>query len=182
MMKKLSEHAVDEAISYHIRNGIPIYENIFRAGTALHFKLLEAIKNSYEKGEYSPINEEENELLSATDIGLWDFYENIHVPLDYPMFAEEKEPELNKPRRGGNKKFIVYVRDPSTGNVKKVEWGDTTGLKVKISDPAARKSFAARHRCDQQKDKTSAAYWACNTPRYWKQLGLSPSSGGNFYW
>ena len=38
--------------------------------------------------------------------------------------------------RGGAKKYYVYVRDPSSGNVKKVTWGDTTGLKVKLNDPA----------------------------------------------
>ena len=52
------------------------------------------------------------------------------------------------------KKYYVYVKDPSTGNIKKVSWGDTTGLKVKLNDPGARKSFAARHKCDQQNDKT----------------------------
>ena len=74
----------------------------------------------------------------------------------------------------------MYVKDPSTGNIKKVTWGDTTGLKVKLDDPAARKSFAARHDCENQKDKTKAGYWACNLPRYAKQLGLS--GGGNFFW
>ena len=64
--------------------------------------------------------------------------------------------------------------------IKKVTWGDTTGLKVKLNDKEARKSFAARHKCAQQKDKTSAAYWACNLPRYAKSLGLS--GGGNFFW
>lgn len=145
----------------------------------MHFKLLERFKSLYEANEYAPINEDEEALLQ-TDIGSWDVYENEAVPLDYPMFTEEAEPELNKPKRGGSKKFYVYVRNPDTGNVKKVEWGDTSGLKLKIDDPDARKSFAARHQCDQQKDRTSAAYWACNTPRYSKQLGLS--SGGNFYW
>ena len=58
--------------------------------------------------------------------------------------------------------------------------GDTTGLSVKLKNPQARKSFAARHKCSQQKDKTSAAYWACNLPRYAKSLGMS--GGGNFYW
>ena len=93
---------------------------------------------------------------------------------------EEKNPPLNQPKRGGPKKFYVYVKDPSSGNIKKVTWGDTTGLSVKLNDPEARKSFAARHQCSTQKDRTSAAYWACNTPRYAKQLGLS--GGGNFYW
>ena len=92
---------------------------------------------------------------------------------------EEKNPPLNQPKRGGPKKFYVYVRKPD-GGIKKVTWGDTTGLSVKLNDPEARKSFAARHQCSMQKDRTSAAYWACNTPRYAKQLGLS--GGGNFYW
>ena len=103
------------------------------------------------------------------------------VPLDCPMIEEEEEKdiEIGKPKRGGPKKFYVYVRKPD-GGVKKVTWGDTTGLSVKLNDPEARKSFAARHQCSTQKDRTSAAYWACNTPRYAKQLGLS--GGGNFYW
>lgn len=94
--------------------------------------------------------------------------------------AEDKDVELNKPKRGGSKKFVVYVKDPSTGNVKKIQWGDTTGLSVKIDDPKARASFAARHQCSTQNDKTTAAYWACRTPRYAKQLGLS--GGGQFFW
>ena len=55
-----------------------------------------------------------------------------------------------------------------------------TGLKIKLDDKAARKSFAARHKCDQKTDKTKPGYWACNMPRYAKQLGLS--GGGNFFW
>jgi len=93
---------------------------------------------------------------------------------------EEKDVELNKPKRGGAKKFYVYVKDPKTGNVKKVSFGDTTGLKAKIDDPAARKSFVARHNCDQKNDKTSSGYWSCRLPYYAKQLGLS--GGGNFFW
>ena len=75
--------------------------------------------------------------------------------------------------------FESYM-DIHKQKVKKVTWGDTTGLKIKLDDKAARKSFAARHKCDQQKDKTTASYWACNIPRYAKQLGLS--GGGNFFW
>lgn len=73
--------------------------------------------------------------------------------------------ELNKPKRGGSKKFYVYVKNPKTGNVKKVEWG-AKGMSVGIHDPARRKSFAARHKCETTKDKTTASYWACRTGRY----------------
>jgi len=107
-------------------------------------------------------------------------YEGNHVPLDCPMMEEEKQPELNKPKAGGPKKYYVYVKDPSSGNIKKVSWGDTTGLKIKLNDPEARKSFAARHQCSTKKDKTKPGYWACRMPYYAKQLGLS--GGGNFFW
>jgi hypothetical protein len=106
--------------------------------------------------------------------------EDYEEDIDLLKEEDEKDPPLNQPKRGGPKKFYVYVRDPSSGNIKKVSWGDTTGLSVKLDDPEARKSFAARHQCSTQKDRTSAAYWACNTPRYAKQLGLS--GGGNFFW
>ena len=98
----------------------------------------------------------------------------------WSVYQEEdkKDPPLNKPKKGGPKKFYVFVKDGD--KIKKVTWGDTTGLKVKLNDKDARKSFAARHKCAQQKDRTSAAYWACNLPRYAKSLGLS--GGGNFYW
>ena len=76
-----------------------------------------------------------------------------------------KKVELNKPRRGGAKKFYVYVKNPKTGNIKKVQWG-AKGMSVGISDPKRRKSFAARHRCHLTKDKTTASYWACRTGRY----------------
>ena len=96
------------------------------------------------------------------------------VPLDSPMVEEdEKQPELNKPKAGGPKKYYVYVKDPSSGNIKKVSWGDTTGLKIKLNDPEARKSFAARHKCSTKNDKTKPGYWACRMPYFAKQLGLS---------
>lgn len=68
--------------------------------------------------------------------------------------------ELNKPTRGDVKKFKVYVKDPKTGNVKKVNFGDPN-MKIKKSDPDRRRSFRARHKCDQKKDKTTAGYWSC---------------------
>ena len=183
-IKTLSEFTLEKAVDYHVENQLPIYENIFRTGTPLHFKLIEHIKNLYLEGNYQPLDEDECSLLE-TDIGEWDLYEGKDVPLDYPMIdvlGEEKDVELNKPKRGGRKKFYVYVRDPNTKNIKKVQWGDTTGLNMKISDPEARRSFAARHDCENKKDRTKPGYWACRTPSYGKQLGLSPSSTGNFFW
>ena len=91
-----------------------------------------------------------------------------------------KDVALNKPKRGGPKKFYVYVKNPKTGNVKKVNFGDSGNLSVKINEPGARASFAARHKCAQKKDKTKPGYWSCNIGRYWKSLGGSRNFSG--YW
>ena len=68
--------------------------------------------------------------------------------------------KLNKPMRGDVKKFKVYVRDPKTGNVKKVNFGDPN-MRIKKSNPKRRKSFRARHNCDNPGPKTKARYWSC---------------------
>ena len=81
---------------------------------------------------------------------------------DLPITESEyqgKKVKLNDPIRGGSKKFYVYVKDGD--KIKKVSFGDTTGLSIKRDDPARRKSFRARHSCDTAKDKTTARYWSC---------------------
>ena len=72
---------------------------------------------------------------------------------------------LNKPMRGDVKKFKVFVKDPKTGNVKKVNFGDPN-MRIKKSNPARRKSFRARHNCDNPGPKTKARYWSC---RKWEE-------------
>lgn len=90
-----------------------------------------------------------------------------------------KDVPLNKPKRGGSKKFFVYTKNKK-GNVVKVSFGGTTGLSVKIKEKGARASFAARHKCATKKDKTKPGYWACNVGRYWKSLGGAKNFSG--YW
>jgi len=89
---------------------------------------------------------------------------------------KKKTPPIGKPKRGGSKKFYVYVRDK--GKIKKVSFGDTTGLSAKINNPKARRAFAARHKCGTGEPKTSARYWSCRIPRYSKLLGLKSSFSG----
>jgi len=75
-----------------------------------------------------------------------------------------KTVKLGKPIRtntGEGGKFKVYVRDPKTGNIKMVRFGDTTGLSIKRDDPKRRKSFRARHHCDNPGPRTKARYWSC---------------------
>ena len=78
-----------------------------------------------------------------------------------------KKVKLNKPMRssGGGKKYKVYVKNPKTGRVKKISFGDA-GLKTKSSNKKRAKSFAARHNCEKKNDKMKAGYWACRLPRY----------------
>ena len=68
--------------------------------------------------------------------------------------------KLGKPTRGDVKKFKVYVRDPKTKNIKKVNFGDPN-MKIKKSNPKRRKSFRARHNCDNPGPRTKARYWSC---------------------
>jgi hypothetical protein len=67
---------------------------------------------------------------------------------------------LNKPMKGDVKKSKVYVKDPQTGNVKKVNFGDKN-MKIKKNIPGRRKSFRARHNCANPGPKTKARFWSC---------------------
>jgi len=122
----------------------------------------------------------------STDIGEFAIFEGISVPLDIPipdflhqeLYEIKKLPagaKLGKPQRGGSSKFHVYVRDPKTKNIKKVNFG-AKGMSVGIDNPARVKSFVARHNCDKANDKTKASYWSCRLPRYWKSLGMKKTS------
>jgi hypothetical protein len=67
---------------------------------------------------------------------------------------------LGKPMKGDVKKFKVYVKDPKTGNVKKVNFGDPN-MRIKKHIPSRRKSFRARHNCANPGPRTKARYWSC---------------------
>jgi len=185
-MKSFKDHTLTEqvhnGIQYHIERHLPLVDCIFRVGSEAYYKFFNEARQLVKERKIE-LDDYDLHILT-TDIGEFAMYEGQHVPLDSPMIAEAeykgREVELNKPKAGGSKKYFVYVKDPSTGNVKKVEWGDTTGLKIKLNDLEARKSFAARHDCANKKDRTKPGYWACNIPRYAKSLGLS--GGGNFFW
>ena len=92
---------------------------------------------------------------------------------------KKKTPALNKPKRGGSKKFYVYVRDPKSKRIKKVSFGMAGGgLRAKLNNPKARQAFSKRHNCPQKTDKTKASYWSCRLGRYWKQLGGDKNFSG----
>jgi hypothetical protein len=109
-------------------------------------------------------------------------YEGVTVPLETPMIEFDEEQELNTPKRSsGNKKYVVYVRNPKTDNIKKIEIGDEKGgLTSKINNRDAAENFASRHNCDTKTDKLSPGYWSCRLPKYASDLGLK--GGGDYFW
>ena len=178
---------VSKNLQYHLDKNIPLHENAFRYGTEAQLKLFKEVRTLYNEDKLY-LNPEDRWLVENTDIGNYGLYEEQFVALDVPMIEEGlneaeyqgKEVSLGKPKRGGSKKFYVYVKDPKTKKIKKVQFGDTTGLSTKVNNPKARKAFAARQNCDQKKDRTKPGYWACNIGRYWKSLGGSKNFSG--YW
>jgi len=176
--KKVKTEVVSEHLSYHLKNKLSLTESVFRAGSDAYIDLIKEARVLWKMGGYQP-KIEELELLQS-DIGQFGIYEDVEVPLDTPMLNEveleeakkkktKKKPKLNKPMRNtsGGKKYKVFVRNPKTGNIKKVTFGDKKGgLEGNWNDPDARASFAKRHKCAQKKDKTKAGYWACRAHKY----------------
>ena len=185
-MIKLQEVVGLPTLQYHLDNNLTLSECVYRYSSDSFIQLFAEARQAFRDGKIV-LSEEDILLLELTDIGEYGEYEGKKVPLDLPMVDEEldeaeyrgKDVPLNKPKRGGSKKFYVYTKNKK-GNVVKVSFGGTTGLNVKIDEPGARASFAARHQCATKKDKTKPGYWACNIGRYWKSLGGSRNFSG--YW
>ena len=172
---------LSEGLQYHIDKNIPLFETVYRIGSNKHLSLIKEARRLYSRNVISL--SEEDEGLIKTHLGEFGIYEGEAVPLDLPMLNEKKkkkkDPPIGKPKRGGPKAYYVYVRDPKTKRIKKVTFG-SGGLRAKIRNPKARKAFAARHRCSQANDRTTARYWSCRLPRYAKALGLGANM--NTFW
>ena len=176
---------LSENLRYHVVNQLPLTENTFRYGSESFLNLWAEARSLYLR-EIIHVNDDDKEILEETDLGNYGIYEGVKVPLDLLLLENEeleeaegkkKNPPIGKPKRGGSKKFYVYVRKPG-GGIKKVSFGDTTGLSAKINNPEARRAFAKRHDCANKKDRTKASYWSCRLPRYAKLLGLKSSFSG----
>ena len=185
----LFKQPISENLLYHIKNGKPLTENTFRYGSTAFINLWKEARTLYSRNILD-VGDDDEHILLETHLGEYGMFEGERVPLDLPMLEEEEdetlteakyqgeEVALGKPKRGGAKKFYVYVMNPKTKKVKKVSFGDTSGLSAKINNPKARKAFADRHDCKNKKDKTKAGYWSCRLPRYASLLGLKGSYSG----
>jgi hypothetical protein len=117
------------------------------------------LEETYESTKWDMIPEGDEHTCEGDE-----FYEmygdmNADATLEEAEYRGRKV-KLGKPMRGDVKKFKVFVKNPTTGNVKKVNFGDPN-MRIKKSNPKRRKSFRARHKCSTAKDRTSARYWSC---------------------
>ena len=151
-----------------------------------YFVFLTKDKPYYFKNDPERINVDEKDPFKRESF-LFTDVEPISKNIGEKIFVEDVESlseakhrgrdvKLNSPFRtpGESKKFAVYVKTPK-GTIKKVTFGDPN-LRVRNANKKAAKSFRARHKCDQKKDRTTAGYWSCNISRFRKKLGLKSSS------
>ena len=184
LIESTNPEKVSPNMLYHVYKKLSITENTFRYGSESFLDLWQEVRWLHENKQIL-FDGADKQLLEETEIGTFDFYNGKLVPID--LLLEEvdleeadkkkKTPPIGKPKRGGSKKFYVYVRKPG-GGVKKVSFGDTTGLSAKINNSKARSAFSKRHDCPNKKDRTKASYWSCRLPRYAKLLGLKSSYSG----
>ena len=146
----------------------PIAESMVEIRSILN--RIDGINVPTQEEEYTPFPEADEFNIEEDE----DF-EEVLGPLGFPedeteLFDAEyrgRKVPLNKPMRGDVKKFKVYVKDPKSGNVKKVNFGHggtsakRPTMRIRKSNPKARKSFRARHNCANPGPKTKARYWSC---------------------
>lgn len=105
-----------------------------------------------------------NDMIESLFEGYNSHYDEINVEQSKDDVGEAtyqgREVPLGKPMKGDVKKSKVYVKNPKTGKVIKVNFGDKT-MKIKKGNPKRRKSFRARHNCANPGPRTKARYWSC---------------------
>lgn len=139
METTLKESTLKIAIDHHIKNKIPFTENVFKSQSELSNLLFAEAKFLHATGKYDTDNEFECELLES-DIGEFGIYRNKAVPLDIPIECVS----------GANKKFCVYIKDHTTGKVKKLVFNEDLSIK---------KLFL-------KFDKTSPWYWSYRLDKF----------------
>ena len=178
-VKKFSDFGFNPSdnLKFHLENKLSVLDNVFRPGSEAFYELLTESRKFIDL-----LSDNDKELFESTDIGEFGMYDGKIVPLDLPMEKVEtlleakykgKEVDLNKPMRSsGPKKYKVYVRNPKTGNVKVINFGDVKGgLTAKVSDPKARARFSSRMNCPAKKDKMTAGYWSCRLNKFGHLFG-----------
>ena len=169
---------VSDNLKYHINNNIKLSENIFRVYSESYFNLINEVRTLYFNNQISIPNDDL--WIIESNLGKSVILEDGRkIWLDAPFEITEqlneakhrgKDVKLNSPSRtpGGPKKRAVYVKNEK-GNTVKVSFGDPN-LSIKRDDPERKKSFRARHNCDNPGPKDMARYWSC---KYWSSTPVS---------
>ena len=120
------------------------------------------IKEEIENNEYDELDVEPEEIDDFIEFlkAYKNTLEEANCNCVYEAEYQGREVKLGKPMQGDVKKFKVYVKNPKTGKIIKVNFGQK-GMKIRKSNPAARKSFRARMNCDNPGPRTKANYWSC---------------------
>lgn len=176
---------ISEGLRYHLDNNIPLMESVYRIESEAWLSSINEARTLWETGKIEL--EEDDLFLISTDAGRFGIYEGQEVMLDVPFYVEDdfdeldeaeyrgRKVNLNKPFRtpGGPRKFAVYTKNDK-GKVVMVRFGQP-GMRIRNDDPAASKSFRARHRCHEPGPRWKAKWWSCNVVRYRKLLGIKSS-------
>ena len=158
---------ISNALKYHVTSKKSLLENVYKLGTDNFFQLLEECKELYLSG-YIDLSDEEITFIYENEYG--PIEETNYEVIDVLNEAEYqgRKVELGKIMQGDIKKFKVYVKNDK-GKVVKVNFGfggkSAKGkvMRIKKNNPERRKSFRARHNCDNPGPRWKARYWACKT-------------------
>jgi hypothetical protein len=175
-MRLVENVKVSDKLKYHLDNGITLSENNFKVYSESYFELINEVRELFIEGLID-LNENDIKIIE-TDLGKSIMLENgQRVYLDVPMIDDEfineaeyqgRKVKLGKIMQGDIKKFKVYVKN-GKGKVVKVNFGfggkSAKGkrMTIKKNNPQRRKSFRARHNCDNPGPRWKPRYWACRT-------------------
>lgn len=175
-MQLINTERISENLRYHLINKIPLSENIFDLYSDEYLELIREVRKLYYK--HSIFLNESDRKLVETDLGKFIISESgqkiwLDVPYEDNSYLFEAEyqgrkVQLGKIMQGDIKKFKVYVKNDK-GKVVKVNFGfggkSAKGKRmvIKKNNPERRKSFRARHNCDNPGPRWKPRYWACKT-------------------
>jgi hypothetical protein len=176
-MKLTRKISVSEELQYHLDNRLTLNENVFRIYSESYLNLINEVRNLYRLG-FIELNENDKwivisdlgkSVLSEKQSNYEDFYGSVeNVDLLNEAEYQGRNVQLGKIMQGDIKKFKVYVKNDK-GKVVKVNFGfggkSAKGKRmvIKKNNPERRRSFRARHNCDNPGPRWKARYWACRT-------------------
>jgi hypothetical protein len=174
-MRLTRKISVSEELQYHLDNRLTLNENVFRIYSESYLNLINEVRNLYRLG-FIELNENDKwivisdlgkSVLSEEQSNYEDFYGSVeNVDLLNEAEYQGRNVQLGKIMQGDIKKFKVYVKNDK-GKVVKVNFGfggkSAKGKRmvIKKNNPERRRSFRARHNCDNPRWKPR--YWACKT-------------------